>query len=73
MDFAIAEAKRLGTKMIIPFVNNFNDFGGKKQYVAWAKSKGQKVSSDDDFYTNPLLKQFYMNHVKVHIQITRFV
>ena len=53
--------------MIIAFVNNFPDFGGKKQYMAWAKDKGQAVTSEDDFYTNALLKQAYMNHVKVHI------
>ncbi|KAJ4898243.1 hypothetical protein Rs2_25037 [Raphanus sativus] len=64
LDFAIAEAKRVGIKMIIAFVNNFPDFGGKKQYVEWAKSKGQAITSEDDFYTNALLKQSYMNHVK---------
>lgn len=68
MDFAIAEAKRLGIKMIITFVNNYSDFGGRKQYVEWAKSQGQVVNSEDDFYTNPLVKQFFKNHVKVHIQ-----
>ena len=67
MDFSIAEAKRVGIKMIIAFVNNFPDFGVKKQYVAWAKDKGQAVTSEDDFYTNAFLKQAYMNHVKVHI------
>ncbi|XP_023642272.1 mannan endo-1,4-beta-mannosidase 3 isoform X2 [Capsella rubella] len=58
-----AEAKRLGLKMIITFVNNYSDFGGRKQYVDWAKTSGQNVSSDDDFYTNPLVKQYYKNHV----------
>jgi len=67
LDFAIAEAKRLGIKMIITFVNNYSDFGGRKQYVDWAKNTGQNVSSDDDFYTNPLVKQYYKNHVKVQI------
>ncbi|XP_010464782.1 PREDICTED: putative mannan endo-1,4-beta-mannosidase 4 [Camelina sativa] len=64
LDFVIAEAKRLGIKMIMPLVNNWSDYGGRKQYVAWAQSRGEKVSSDDDFYTNSLTKQFYMNHVK---------
>ncbi|XP_023642271.1 mannan endo-1,4-beta-mannosidase 3 isoform X1 [Capsella rubella] len=63
LDFVIAEAKRLGLKMIITFVNNYSDFGGRKQYVDWAKTSGQNVSSDDDFYTNPLVKQYYKNHV----------
>ncbi|KFK38477.1 hypothetical protein AALP_AA3G118100 [Arabis alpina] len=67
LDFAIAEAKRLGIKMIITFVNNYSDFGGRKQYVEWAKTTGQNVSSDDDFYTNPLIKQYYKNHVKTMV------
>ncbi|CAH2054130.1 unnamed protein product [Thlaspi arvense] len=67
LDFAIAEAKRLGIKLIIPFVNNYSDFGGRKQYVDWAKSKDQSVTSEDDFYTNPLVKEFYKNHVKTMV------
>ncbi|EOA33012.1 hypothetical protein CARUB_v10016343mg [Capsella rubella] len=67
LDFVISEAKRVGLKMIITFVNNWSDYGGKKQYVDWAKSKGEKVSSDDDFYTNSLTKQFYKNHVKTMV------
>ncbi|VYS56955.1 unnamed protein product [Arabidopsis thaliana] len=67
LDFAIAEAKRLGIKMIITFVNNYSDFGGRKQYVDWAKNTGQNVSLDDDFYTNPLVKQYYKNHVKTMV------
>ncbi|CAL9220340.1 unnamed protein product [Arabidopsis halleri] len=67
LDFVIAEAKRVGIKLIIPFVNNWDDYGGKKQYVDWGKSKGQKVSSVDDFYRNPLVKQFYKNHVKTMV------
>ncbi|CAN8269474.1 unnamed protein product [Cochlearia groenlandica] len=67
LDFAITEAKRLGIKMIITFVNNYIEYGGRKQYVAWAKSKGQNLTSEDDFYTNPLVKQFYKNHVKTMV------
>ncbi|KAG2257176.1 hypothetical protein Bca52824_076470 [Brassica carinata] len=67
LDFAIAEAKRLGIKMIITFVNNYSDFGGRKQYVEWAKSQGQVANSEDDFYTNPLVKQFFKNHVKTMV------
>ncbi|BAB01021.1 (1-4)-beta-mannan endohydrolase-like protein [Arabidopsis thaliana] len=64
LDFGIAEAKRVGIKLIIPLVNNWDDYGGKKQYVDWARSKGEMVSSNDDFYRNPVIKEFYKNHVK---------
>ncbi|AEE77650.1 Glycosyl hydrolase superfamily protein [Arabidopsis thaliana] len=61
---SLAEAKRVGIKLIIPLVNNWDDYGGKKQYVDWARSKGEMVSSNDDFYRNPVIKEFYKNHVK---------
>jgi len=68
----IAEAKRIGIKLIILLVNNWDDYGGKKQYVDWARSKGEVVSSNDDFYRNPVIKEFYKNHVKVKkIQINQ--
>ena len=31
----IARAGELGLKLVIPFVNNWNDFGGMDQYVRW--------------------------------------
>ncbi|XP_073134477.1 mannan endo-1,4-beta-mannosidase 7-like [Henckelia pumila] len=65
LDFAIAEAGRHGMKLILSLVNNYADFGGKKQYVEWARKKGQKISSEDVFFTNPLVKSYYRNHIKV--------
>ena len=66
----IFEARKYGVRLILSFVNNFDDFGGKAQYVEWAKKAGANVSGDDDFYTNPLIKDYYRNHIKV---ICRFV
>ncbi|KAI4331892.1 hypothetical protein L6164_016842 [Bauhinia variegata] len=45
-------------------VNNYNDFGGRPQYIQWAKTAGVPVNKDDDFYTNPIVKNYYKNHVK---------
>ncbi|KAI3980905.1 hypothetical protein MKX01_025470 [Papaver californicum] len=64
LDFVISEAKRNGIYLILSLVNNYNDYGGRKQYVQWARDKGQYLQSDDDFYTNPLTKAFYKNHIK---------
>ncbi|KAI3993331.1 hypothetical protein MKX01_010074 [Papaver californicum] len=64
LDFVISEAKRNGIYLILSLVNNYDDYGGRKQYVQWARDKGQYLQSDDDFYTNPLTKDFYKNHVK---------
>ena len=65
LDFAIAEARRNGIKIILSFANNYVSFGGKKQYVDWARSQGRPVSSEDDFFTDSLVKDFYKNHIKV--------
>ncbi|CAN4118300.1 unnamed protein product [Withania somnifera] len=62
--FCDLEAKKYGVRLILSFVNQWNDFGGKSQYVRWARNAGSYISSDDDFYTHPMLKTFYKNHIE---------
>ncbi|MCH81319.1 mannan endo-14-beta-mannosidase 4-like, partial [Trifolium medium] len=64
LDFAISEAGKYGVQLILCFVNNWKDFGGKSQYVKWAQERGQLVNNDDDFFTHPVVKQYYKNHIK---------
>uniref|UniRef100_A0A7N0U9L9 mannan endo-1,4-beta-mannosidase n=1 Tax=Kalanchoe fedtschenkoi TaxID=63787 RepID=A0A7N0U9L9_KALFE len=64
LDFVVSEAKKNGVRLILSFVNNYNDFGGRPQYVSWARSAGAPVSTDDDFYTHPVTKSYYKNHVQ---------
>ncbi|KAM3350339.1 hypothetical protein ACQJBY_022867 [Aegilops geniculata] len=64
LDFVLSEARKNGIKVILSLVNNYDTFGGKKQYVEWARGRGQAVGSEDDFFTNSLVKGFYKNHVK---------
>ncbi|XXG78842.1 hypothetical protein AAC387_Pa09g0018 [Persea americana] len=64
LDFVISEARRHGVYLILSLVNNYENFGGRKQYVQWAREQGQSLSSDDDFYRNPVVKSYYKNHVK---------
>ncbi|KAI3946310.1 hypothetical protein MKW98_010434 [Papaver atlanticum] len=70
LDFVISEASKYGIRLILSLVNNYNDYGGRPQYAQWGKSAGEHISSDDDFYTNPVLKEYYKNHVKK--VLTRF-
>jgi hypothetical protein len=65
LDFVIAEARRYGIKLILSLANNYDSFGGKKQYVNWARSQGQYLTSDDDFFRNPVVKGYYKNHIRV--------
>ncbi|KAL1569491.1 Mannan endo-1,4-beta-mannosidase 7 [Salvia divinorum] len=64
LDFVVAEARRYGIKLILSLANNYESFGGKKQYVNWGRSRGQYLTSDDDFFTNSMVKGFYKNHIR---------
>ncbi|KAG9150405.1 hypothetical protein Leryth_014595 [Lithospermum erythrorhizon] len=64
LDFVISEARKYGMKLILSLVNNYENLGGKKQYVEWAKNTGQQIQSEDDFFTNSVVKEFYRNHIK---------
>ena len=65
LDYVIVEAKKRGLYLILSLVNNWDAFGGKKQYVQWARDKGHYLGSDDDFFTSSITQRFYMNHVNV--------
>lgn len=58
LDYVIARAGQLGLRVVIPFVNNWNAFGGMDQYVRWAGGQYH-----DDFYTNPVIRQWYKNWI----------
>ncbi|XP_017700077.3 putative mannan endo-1,4-beta-mannosidase 9 [Phoenix dactylifera] len=64
LDFVISEARKYGVYLILSLVNNHEDYGGKKQYVQWARDMGQAAGSDDDFFWNDVVKTFYRSHVK---------
>lgn len=59
LDYTISEAAKRGIKLILPLVNNWDDFGGMNQYVSWAGA-----SNHDDFYTNEICKTGYKNYIK---------
>ncbi|KAG2714042.1 hypothetical protein I3760_03G007600 [Carya illinoinensis] len=64
LDFVISEAGKYGVRLILALSNNYQDFGGRAQYVKWARSAGIPINSDDEFYTNAVVKVYYKNHVK---------
>ena len=61
----ISEARKNGIRLVLTLSNNYQDFGGRPQYVNWARNAGVQVNNDDDFYINPVIKGYYKNHVKV--------
>ncbi|KAI3762824.1 hypothetical protein L1987_53266 [Smallanthus sonchifolius] len=64
LDYVISEGGKYGVKLILSLVNNFNDYGGRGQYVQWAKDGGQQIQNEDGFFTNPMVIGFYKNHIK---------
>ncbi|KAJ4846000.1 Mannan endo-1,4-beta-mannosidase 2 [Turnera subulata] len=64
LDFVISEAKKYGIRLILALSNNYHDYGGRAQYVNWARAAGVPVENEDDFYTNAVVKAYYKNHVK---------
>ncbi|XP_074321504.1 mannan endo-1,4-beta-mannosidase 7-like [Silene latifolia] len=62
LDFVISEANKYGIKLILSLVNSWDDYGGRKQYLAWANLT--TTDHEDDFYINPTVKDFYKRHVK---------
>ena len=57
-DQVVAEAKARGLRLVIPLVNNWDDFGGMDQYVAWTGG-----TTHDDFYTLQACKDLYKAYV----------
>ncbi|KAK4391109.1 Mannan endo-1,4-beta-mannosidase 2 [Sesamum angolense] len=68
LNFVVLEAAKNKIRLILSLVNNYQDFGGRPQYVDWARNAGTQTSSDDAFYTNVVVKQYYKNHVKAWVQ-----
>ncbi|MGA3187796.1 MAG: cellulase family glycosylhydrolase [Bryobacteraceae bacterium] len=65
VDYAVYRAGQLGIKLIIPFTNNWPDFGGMDIYVDWLGGKYH-----DQFYTDPTIRTWYkawISHLLNHV------
>lgn len=58
LDYVLQKCDALGLRVVLPLVNNWIDFGGMDQYVAWSP-QGQ---FHDDFYTDDSTRTWYRNH-----------
>ncbi|KAI4978981.1 hypothetical protein ZWY2020_015734 [Hordeum vulgare] len=64
LDFVVSEARRYKMRLILSLCNNWEDYGGKAQYVRWGKEAGVDLTSDDDFFSDPTLKGYYKAFVE---------
>ncbi len=70
LDYAVYKASQEDIKLLITFTNNWEAFGGKKQYVRWAENAGVNIDTaglttpDDAFYTDETIKGWYKDYVE---------
>ena len=55
----ISEARNHGIRLILSLSNNYHDYGGRPQYVQWARNAGVPIKGDDDFYINTVVINTY--------------
>jgi mannan endo-1,4-beta-mannosidase len=58
LDGVIARAQQDGVRLIIPFTNNWGDFGGMDRYVEWAG-----LTHHDDFYTDATIRGWFKDYI----------
>ncbi len=68
LDYVIAEAGKRGLKLVIPFTNNWNAFGGMDQYVRWAGD-----TTHADFYTDPKIQTWFKNWISTLLNRTNSI
>ncbi|TGZ82488.1 glycoside hydrolase [Ascodesmis nigricans] len=67
LDYIVNAADARGIKLLIPFVNNWADYGGMQAYVDQMAPGG----TQETFYTTPAIKEAYKNYVKA--VVSRYV
>ncbi|OGW76071.1 MAG: hypothetical protein A2Z72_01745 [Omnitrophica bacterium RBG_13_46_9] len=70
MDYIINKARESGMKLIIPFVNNWDDFGGINQYVEWKLGRTPTYAEHDLFYADDIIKGWYRDYVSYFLNRT---
>ncbi len=58
LDLVLHHARRLGLSVVLVLTNNWHDFGGMDQYLAWFG-----LSNHADFYTDPRVRNAYRDYV----------
>lgn len=59
LDYVLDLCSRLGLRVVLPLVNNWTDYGGMDQYVAWSPT----AAYHDDFYTDAACLGWYADHL----------
>lgn len=68
MDYIIYKASLHNIRLVIPFVNNWDEMGGMMQYVRWANS-----NNHDDFYAHPWIRQVFKDYISYFLNRTNTI
>ena len=63
LDLVLARASARGIQLILPLGNYWNDYGGARQYVAWAGLPGP-IEGDPRFFTERAVIDHYKQHLR---------
>ncbi|HEY3358582.1 MAG TPA: cellulase family glycosylhydrolase [Polyangia bacterium] len=62
LDLVLTRAAAHGLRLVLPLGNYWNDYGGARQYVAWAGLPAP-VEGDPRFFTDPDVGALYREHL----------
>jgi mannan endo-1,4-beta-mannosidase len=62
LDLVLARARAHGVRLVLPLGNYWDDYGGARQYVAWAGLPSPR-SGDPRFFTDRAVVGHYLAHV----------
>lgn len=63
LDLMLTRAHAHGIQLVLPLANHWDDYGGARQYVAWADLP-EPVQGDPRFYTDARVRALYEAHVR---------
>lgn len=58
LDYVLDKSRQLGLRVVLTIVNNWCNYGGMDQYVAWSPT----AAYHDQFYTDVSCRTWYKNH-----------
>lgn len=62
LDYLLWKARLCGLRLILPLVNNWDDFGGMQAYVNWSTT-ASPLRHHDEFYTDSHCRSTYKDYV----------
>jgi mannan endo-1,4-beta-mannosidase len=62
LDLVLARARVHGVRLVLPLANRWDDYGGQRQYVAWAGLRDPR-EGDPRFFTDRTIVEHFRAHV----------